>query len=206
MIYLVILLLSLSACSDTEFKVRDDGNTITIFGDSASVDFYAERGTRVGAPSAVFCTAHTSEPRVTTCEDGRGYLTDDPLKAQFADLEWHAFHERGRGPWWPPLELFVTQDPADYAVNISTGSTIIIQAPDGRSLTLDFSGDTLRTSGDLPLDEAGKRFAEFAHFYVNNCDEPDTFHVFYSAPAVHAPDLGDSRAAEFERLRGRLSR
>ena len=127
-----------------------------------------------GHPVAVFCTAHTSEPRVTTCEDGRGYLTDDTLKAQFADLEWHAFYERGPGPWWPPLEFFVTQDSADYAVNmvtISTGSTITIQAPDGRSLTLDFGGDTLRTSGDLPLDDAGKRFAEFAHFHVNNCDD-----------------------------------
>lgn len=98
-----LALLALSACSEPEFRVRDDGRTITIFGDSASVEFYASRQSRADTetamPSAVFCEAHTSEPQVTTCNDGRGYLTGDPLKAQLTDLEFAGFYGRGRGPW-----------------------------------------------------------------------------------------------------------
>lgn len=55
-------------------------------------------------------------------------------------------------------------DTLAWAWNPST--TITIEGPTGKRLNLDFSGDTLRTSGDLPLDEAGRRFAEAAHFYV----------------------------------------
>lgn len=61
---------------------------------------------------------------------------------------------------------FVVKDVPGMIFQMEPPKTITIHGPDGREAVIDFSGDAIVYSGDLPVDESAKIFfdAVFSHF------------------------------------------
>ena len=61
---------------------------------------------------------------------------------------------------------FAMKDPPNMVFRIHQSKNITLYSPDGREATIDFGGDAVVYSGDLPVDESAKIFfdAVFAHF------------------------------------------
>ena len=60
---------------------------------------------------------------------------------------------------------YVTEDPMAL-FTIEPSRTFMLHSPDGREAVIDFGGDAVMYSGDLPVDESAKIFfdAVFPHF------------------------------------------
>jgi len=62
--------------------------------------------------------------------------------------------------------IFVMKDMPDCVFAIEPSRTFTLYSPDGREATIDFGGDAVTYSGELPVDESAKIFfdAVFSYF------------------------------------------
>jgi hypothetical protein len=57
-------------------------------------------------------------------------------------------------------ELLVLENPHAPILTLSPASNLTLYGPDGKEAVVDFGGDSVTYSGDLPVDEAAKIFFE----------------------------------------------
>ena len=71
--------------------------------------------------------------------------------------------------------VFVMKDPPPCAFTIpNPPSTVTLHSPDGREAVIDFGGDTVVYSGDLPVDESAKIFFDAVFPYFKEAFHVDT--------------------------------
>jgi len=61
-------------------------------------------------------------------------------------------------------DLIYTGEPITIAP-IAPARTICMTSPDGRKAVIDFGGDAVKFSGDLPIEDAAKQFFEYVFEY-----------------------------------------
>jgi len=63
----------------------------------------------------------------------------------------------------------------DDTVSVVPAYSIRINNPEGKTVTIDFSGDKIKINGDLPIEEAAKIFFENVHGLCNKCGKTNEF-------------------------------